>query len=52
MQFKLVDDESSILPLGRVKFDVERTDFSPVQGPIWLFEASFLVKKAITRDTP
>ena len=52
MQFKLVDDETLILPLGRVKFDVERTDFDPIQGPIWLFEASFLVKRPITRDTP
>ena len=52
IQFVLTDDESSLLPVGRVVFDVERTDFNPGTGPIWLFEASFLSKKPITRDVP
>jgi hypothetical protein len=52
MQFTLVDDDTILLPTGRVIFDVERTDFSGTSGPIWLFEASFLVKKPITRDVP
>jgi hypothetical protein len=49
LQFTLSPIQTASLPTGRVMFDVERTDLV-VEGPIWIFEASFKVKTPITRD--
>jgi hypothetical protein len=52
LQFTLSPEQTIILPVGRMMFDVERVDLIATQGPIWLFEASFQTKKPITRYTP
>jgi len=52
LQFTLSPEQTIILPVGRMMFDVERVDLIATQGPIWLFEASFQSKKPITRNTP
>ncbi len=51
LQFTIPPDQTLTLPVAKVLMDVERTD-DVIQGPIWLFEATFQVKKPITRDTP
>lgn len=48
LQFTLSPLQTAGLPIGRMMFDVERTDH--IDGPIWLFELSFQSKKPITRD--
>lgn len=52
LQFTLSPAQTAALPIGRMMFDVERTDLLMSEGPIWLFEASFQTKKPITRNTP
>ena len=49
LQITLTPAETLSLPVGMMMIDVERTD-NVSQGPIWLFEAKFPVKKPITRD--
>ena len=39
--------QSALFPLGKVVFDVLRTD--PTDGPVWLFGGRLPVKKAVTR---
>lgn len=51
IQFTLSPNQTLLLPLSRVMMDVERTDLVG-EGPIWLFEATFQVRKPITRDFP
>ena len=49
LQFTLAPDQSILLPIGRMMMDVVRTDLT-VEGPIWIFEATFQVKLPITRN--
>lgn len=41
-------DQTALLPVGRMHFDVLRTDIVP--GPTWQFGGRFPVKKPVTRD--
>lgn len=43
----LDDEVTSLLPVGRIHFDVLRTD--TVDGPQWMFGGSFMVKQPTTR---
>lgn len=49
LQFTISPAQSILLPIGRVMMDVLRTDLT-LEGPIWVFEATFQVRKPITRD--
>lgn len=40
--------QSVDLPVGRLAFDVLRTDISP--GPVWIFGGRIPVKQPVTRD--
>lgn len=45
-QMLLTDDQTELLPVGRVKFDVIRTDAIP--GPVFLFGGSIKVKELVS----
>ena len=47
LQLAITEDLTATLPLGRVVFDVLRTDASP--GPRFVFRAAALVKQSATR---
>jgi hypothetical protein len=49
LQFTISPAQSLLLPTGRMIMDVLRTDLV-LEGPIWVFEATFQVKLPITRD--
>ena len=47
-EFRLTAEQTAALPLGKLVFDVLRTDVDP--GPVYVFGASFRVKQPVTRD--
>lgn len=46
-EIRITAVQTALLPVGRVVFDVRRTDITP--GPLWLFGGSFKVKQPVTR---
>ena len=46
-ELRITAVQTALLPLGRMVFDVLRTDASP--GPVYLFGGSFPVKQPVTR---
>lgn len=48
MQIRLTADDTALLPVGKVVFDVLRTDADP--GPVWLFGGYLPVRKPVTRE--
>lgn len=48
IKMSILADQSEDLPVGKIIFDVERTDIDP--GPVWLFSGKVPVKQPVTRD--
>lgn len=44
----LTAEQTLLLPVAKIVFDVLRTDVSP--GPVWVFGGRFRVKQPVTRD--
>lgn len=47
-RMSILEDETELLTLGSVVFDVLRTDNSP--GPVWIFGGKVKVKEPVTRS--
>lgn len=47
LRMALTAAQMNLLPEGRVRFDVRRTD--PTPGPVWIFGGRIKVKKPVTR---
>lgn len=47
LEIRITAEQTEELPVGRMVFDILRTDASP--GPIWMVGGSFKVKQPVTR---